>query len=222
MSDSKEKTPLGNFIELVVIVAAALLMALLIQAFLVKPFKIPSLSMYPTLKEGQRVLVNRIEGRFGSPERGDIFVFRPPSGAPAVCGVSDGQEYLPGKVYRADGRGEMPCPKGEPGKYEENYIKRVVGMPGDRLKVIHGHVYINGKRQIEPFVNPEQSCEYIRSSDGGCNLPGEITIAPDQYFMMGDNRANSADSRFWGPVPKGNLVGEAFATYWPPRAVGGF
>lgn len=221
MNKSKEQSTSGSFVELVVIVVAALLMALVIQAFLVKPFKIPSLSMYPTLKKGQRVLVNRVDGRFGEPERGDVVVFRPPPGAPGTCGVSDGEEYAPGKIYRAGGSDAMPCPKGVPGKYVENYIKRVVGLPGDRLKVLQGHVYINGKRQSEPFVNPDQSCEYLESTDGGCNFPGEITIPPGHYFMMGDNRANSADSRYWGPVPKANIVGEAFATYWPPREIGG-
>ncbi|HEV7918562.1 MAG TPA: signal peptidase I [Solirubrobacterales bacterium] len=213
-----------SLIELVVIVITALALALLIQALLVKPFRIPSESMVPTLKVGQRVLVNRVEGRFGTPERGDVVVFKPPANAATnSCGVRPGEEYLPGKVYRAgtDLLGpKMPCPKGSPGKYKENFIKRVVGMPGDRLKIVKGHAYIDGKKLYEPYLNPNNSCDNPGTFSSDCTFDIEITIAPGQYFMMGDNRNASADSRYWGPVPEGNIVGQAFATYWPPKRIG--
>ncbi|MBI4898030.1 MAG: signal peptidase I, partial [Actinobacteria bacterium] len=94
-----ERSGRESLIELVVIVITALALALLIQAFLVKPFRIPSESMVPTLEVGQRVLVNRVEGRFGTPERFDVVVFKPPaSAATNSCGAEDGQEYLPGKT----------------------------------------------------------------------------------------------------------------------------
>lgn len=215
------------FIETVVIVVTALGLALLIQWLLVKPFKIPSLSMYPTLHVKQRVLVNRIEGRFGNPERGDIVVFKPPAGAGTnSCGIEDGAEYMPGKRYRAGGDDllgpKMPCPKGTPGKFTDNFIKRVIALPGDRFKLVRGHAYINGRRLNEVYVNREGSCDEPDTFSSDCTFAKEITIPPGQYYMLGDNRNASADSRYWGPVPKANIVGQAFATYWPPKRVGLF
>lgn len=222
-----ERTGKESVIELVVIVVTALLLALLIQTFLVKPFRIPSESMVPTLQVGQRVLVNRVEGRFGSPERFDVVVFRPPPNAATnSCGISSGQEYLPGKVYRDNSDSnllgaKMPCPKGLPGEHTENFIKRVIGMPGDRLKIMRGHAYINGKKLDEPYINPDSSCDDPDTYSSDCTFALEITVPPDTYYMLGDNRNASADSRYWGPVPAKNIVGEAFATYWPPSRIGG-
>jgi signal peptidase I len=197
---SKEKSTRGSLIELVTIVAVALGLALGIQAFLVKPFRIPSESMVPTLEIGQRVLVDRVSYRFGDPDRGDIVVFKPPAGADTnSCGVQHS--------------GDSPCPEPTDDRSDTNFIKRVVGLPGERLKVVDGAVYINGRRQSEGFARLDSEC-------GICNLPGEITIPEDHYFMMGDNRGASADSREWGPVPKKWMIGQAFMTYWPPDRIG--
>lgn len=191
----------GSLIELVVIVAIALGVALGIQAFLVKPFRIPSESMVPTLEIGQRVLVNRVGEHFGDPQRGDVMVFKPPQNADEnTCAVSH--------------PAEQPCPRSASGKSDTNFIKRVVGLPGDRLSVRGGRVYIDGRRQREPFIQPDAQCAL-------CNMPEEIVIPDGQYYMMGDNRGASADSREWGPVPKENMIGDAFATYWPPSKWGG-
>ncbi len=200
MATKSEKSTAGSFVELVVIVAIALGLALGIQAFLVKPYRIPSESMVPTLEIGQRVLVDRVSFRFADPHRGDVVVFKAPKGADNNrCGVPD--------VPR------RPCPMPTDEKSKENFIKRVVAVPGDELKVIEGRVYINGELQDEDFIKPSADCEI-------CNLPDEITIPPDHFFMMGDNRGESADSREWGPVPEEWIVGNAFFTYWPPRRIG--
>jgi signal peptidase I len=200
-SGKHSKDGKGSFIELIVIVAVALGLALAIQAFLVKPFRIPSESMEPTLVVGERVLVDRVSPRFGDPERGDVVVFKPPRGADEdVCGAPDQ-------------RPDQACAKPTPERSDTNFIKRVVGVGGDRLKVIRGNVYINGKRQNEDYIKPSESCDT-------CNLPREITIPPGHFFMMGDNRGNSDDSRVWGPVPKKWVIGGAFFTYWPPKRVG--
>jgi signal peptidase I len=191
----------GSLIELVVIVAVALGVALGIQAFLVKPFRIPSESMVPTLEIGQRVLVDRISMRFSEPERGDVMVFKPPQGADEnMCGVS----------HPAD----QGCPRSTPGKSDTNFIKRVVAVGGDRISIRAGRVILNGKLQQEPFIRPDDQC-------GICNLPQTIVIPKGQYYMMGDNRGASADSREWGPVPEDNMIGKGFATYWPPGKWGG-
>lgn len=190
----------NSLVELVTIVVVALGLALGIQAFLVKPFRIPSESMVPTLQVGQRVLVDRVSLRFSDPERGDVMVFKPPVGADtSECGVNHPED--------------QPCPRHTATKSKINFIKRVVGLPGDRLSVKRGRVYIDGKLQKEPFIRPSADCSI-------CNLPRPITVPKGQYYMMGDNRGESADSREWGPVPKSWLIGHAFFTYWPPKRIG--
>lgn len=227
--DGHEKSASGSLVELVTIVAIALGLALLIQAFVVKPFRIPSESMVPTLTVGQRILVNRVETHFGTPQRGDILVFKPPVGADrdaGQCGVRDGEEYLPGKVYNSaslpgGSGGVMVCPRPIDGKSKTNFVKRVVGLPGERLKIVDGHAVINGKPLDEPYINDDGACEgRIGEIDGDCNFTAEVTIPKDHYFMMGDNRGASADSRFWGPIPKDYIIGQGFLTYWPPKRVG--
>jgi signal peptidase I len=200
----KEQSAAGSLIELVTIVAVALGLALGIQAFLVKPFRIPSESMVPTLDVGQRVLVNRIGLRFDTPDRGDIVVFKPPKGA---------DDNFGGRECGANHPDDSACPRPTPERSDTNFIKRVVAIGGDRLKVVRGRVYINGRPRKEPYARLDAGCDV-------CNLPREITIPKGYYFMMGDNRGESQDSRYWGPIPKKWMIGSAFATYWPPRRVG--
>jgi signal peptidase I len=202
---TKSKSPIGQLVELVVIVATALALALGIQAFLVKPYRIPSSSMVPTLDVGQRVLVNRIGMHFGDPSVGDIMVFHPPAGADDnVCGAKD------------EGEGEQrPCGLPVKKRSDENFIKRVVAGPGDTVAIVNGHAIVNGKRQKDPFTEP---CP----SGSDCNFPKPIKVPPDHWFMMGDNRGHSDDSRYWGPVPRKWIIGDAFATYWPPDRIGIF
>jgi signal peptidase I len=196
----------GNqVVEFVLIVALALGLAFAIQAFVIKPYRIPSGSMEPTLSIGQRVLVDRIGNDFFPPAVGDIVVFHPPAGAAnQICGA---------KSYSS----REPCPK--PTAQEAtntNYIKRVVAGPGDTISIVDGHVWLNGKEQKEPYAS-FTGCT-IEVSD--CNYPQAIKIPAGYYFMMGDNRDESDDSRFWGPVPRSWIIGEAFATYWPPDRIG--
>ena len=186
------------------IVALAIGLALLIQALVVKPYQIPSESMEPTLDVGQRVLVNRVVYHLHDPHVGDIVVFHPPQGAESGAECGD----------RSTGQGtKAPCDKPTPQESDTNFIKRIVAGPGDRLKIEHGHPVVNGVPAKEDFINPCQG-------GNGCNLPREITISKDHYFMMGDNRGSSDDSRFWGPVPRSWIIGEAFFTYWPPDRIG--
>ena len=194
----------GAFIELVVIVALAIGLALLIQAFAVKPYQIPSPSMEPTLDIGQRVLVNRVVYHFRDPEIGDIVVFHPPVGADR--GPTCGDPHTGGSTGAA-------CDQPVDEEADENFIKRIVATPGDRLKIVNGHPVVNGEIAQEDFIRP---------CGGGdtCNFRKPITIPPDDYFMMGDNRGSSDDSRFWGPVPRDWIIGEAFFTYWPPDRIG--
>ena len=198
----KRKRSLNSALEFVLIVVVALGLALAIQAWVVKPFRIPSGSMEPTLHIGQRVLVDRVTGHFGDPGRGDIVVFHPPKGSESngeKCGV-------PRPSNEA-------CPVGTKARADTNFIKRVVAVPGDRLKIMDNHAYVNGKRQADGFAN-------LTPCTDVCNLQKQITVPPGQFFMMGDNRGQSDDSRDWGPVPKKWIIGEAFFTYWPPDRIG--
>ncbi len=198
----KSSSPGGSLLELIVIVAVALGLALGIQAFLVKPYRIPSPSMVPTLEIGQRVLVNRIGNRFSEPEIGDVVVFHPPTGAERADNMC-GETPPEGQV----------CLRPTSRKADVNFIKRVVAGPGDRIAIEDGHVILNGKRQPEPFT---EAC----GGGDGCSYRREATIPAGHYFMMGDNRGSSDDSRFWGPVPAEWIIGGAFATYWPPKRIG--
>jgi signal peptidase I len=209
----KPTTGRGAFFELVVIVALAIGLALLIQAFLVKPYQIPSASMEPTLDIGQRVLVDRVGYHLGDPSIGDIVVFHPPQGAESqTCGVPDPP---PGQA----------CPQPTPEEADTNFIKRIVAGPGDQLKIIRGRPLVRSQVSAAEWRNndpPEE--DYIKpcTNGGSCNFRKPITIPPDSYFMMGDNRSHSDDSRFWGPVPRDWIIGDAFITYWPPDRIGLF
>jgi signal peptidase I len=198
----KPTTGRGALLELVVIVGLAIGLALLIQAFVVKPYQIPSPSMEPTLDVGQRVLVDRVSYRFSDPGIGDIVVFHPPEGA-----VSDPQCGAP------QPHGEV-CPQPTDEEADTNFIKRIVAGPGDRLSIKNGHPVVNGVMAEEDFINP---CHEVGNP---CDFPKTITIPPNDYFMMGDNRDHSDDSRFWGPVPRDWIIGQAFFTYWPPDRIG--
>ena len=107
----------------------------------------------------------------------------------------------------------QPCPRPTKDESDQNFIKRVVAGPGDTLAIRNGHVVRNGKLQTEKFIRPCQG-------GGECNFPKPIKVPSGYWFMMGDNRGASDDSRFWGPVPKKWIIGGAFATYWPPRRIG--
>jgi signal peptidase I len=199
----------NKLVETILFLVIAVVLAVALQALVVKPYKIPSGSMEPTLHVGDRVLVNRFAHRIlgHDPKVGDIVVFNPPAGADPsspICG--------------ADGQGQgtgTPCSKPTAEKSKQSFIKRVVGVGGDQIAIRGGSVYRNGKKADEPFIAP---CD---PASGACDFPNPITIPKGSVYLMGDNRGNSDDSRFWGPVPNGWVIGGAFATYWPPSRIGG-
>jgi len=200
-----KKSPVGSAIEFVGILVVAIGLALVIQAFLVKPFKIPSESMVPTLAIGQRVLVNRLGTRFSDPSIGDVVVFHPPAGAD-----DDQLTGVPGSMCGVVPKDGESCSR----PTREVSDKRVVAGPGDTIAVVDGHAVRNGRRQAEPFV--QETCPTGAARD----FPKAIRVPAGHWFMMGDNRQCSEDSRFWGPVPTASLIGRAFATYWPPKRIG--
>jgi signal peptidase I len=202
-SATTQKSALKSLIELVVTVAVAVGLALLIQAVIVKPYRIPTPSMVPTLKIGQRILANRL---INHPSVGDIVVFHPPKGADPTTNPICGNP--------AQGAGHnQACDQPTPGQSSQTFIKRVVGGPGDRISIVDGHVIRNGVREKDAYI---EQC----GSDSSCNFREPIVVPPGHYFMMGDNRGASDDSRFWGPVPDNWIIGVAFFTYWPPDRIG--
>jgi signal peptidase I len=209
----RRSSPLSSVVELVVILAVAVGLALGIQALVIKPYRIPSGSMEPTLAIGQRVLVNRIGTDFSGPHVGEIAVFHPPEGAEQqLCGPTPHSVELGGEAC------SQPLPKEES---SVNFIKRIVAGPGDEIYVKEGHVYRKAAGTSR-FVREHDS--YIKpcGASNECNFTTPITIPAGHWFMMGDNRGDSDDSRFWGPVPSGWIVGPAIATYWPPDRIGTF
>jgi signal peptidase I len=176
------------------LVLVALLLAFLIKTFLVQAFYIPSGSMIPTLEVGDRVLVEKISYRLRQPERGEVIVFQRPGSEGARAGFS-------GQVRSfLEGLG-LAQPDAD-----IDLIKRVIGLPGERVKVRKGVVTINGKPLREPYAQPESR-----------SFPATVVPA-GELFMMGDNRMNSQDSRFdeLGTIPMRNVVGRAFVILWPP------
>jgi signal peptidase I len=188
-------------IDWIVTIAGAVAIVLAIKAWVVNPYRIPSSSMEPTLhcarpgpgceaSTSDRVLANRFIYHFRDPHRGEIIVFHTPSLAKEKCGGGGG-----------------------------TFVKRLIGLPGEVWAERNGFVYINGQRLNEPYIRGDRRDDqsYILA-----NLPGMVgrtRIPKGMYLMMGDNRSSSCDSRVWGLVPRGNLIGEVFATYWPPSRV---
>ena len=185
---------LGFFRELPGLILIAFVLALVIKTFLVQAFYIPSASMVPTLEVGDRVLVNKLVYDFGVPQRNDIIVFEDPNAPEVERGFFESMWN-----WLTEGLGFAT-------ESEQDFIKRVIGIPGDEVEIKEGHVFING----EPF--DEAPGVQLDQYTGG-----PFTIQKDKVFVMGDNRANSSDSRsILHQIPYDKIVGKAFVLLWPP------
>ncbi|MBP3924881.1 signal peptidase I [bacterium] len=192
----KLKQILKEVIDTIVFV---LVMVILIRFFICELRWIPSGSMKPTLIEGDRIVVERFS-RFNSvPKRGDIMVFYPPF---------EKIENTPGKLLaRLVG---LFCK-------DTAYIKRVIGVPGDKIEIKADSegkytVYVNDKAQNEPYILSPYDYPPCSQQDVNC---GPMVIPEHKYFMMGDNRGGSWDSRYWGFVPEDRFIGRAVFLFWP-------
>ncbi len=189
----------GGLLEfLIILIVSFVLVFGFVRPFVVEAFYIPSESMVPTLEVGDRVLANKFIYRFTDPHRGDVVVFRSVEG-----GVGGEPGPFSGIRRLITGESAATVPP--------DLIKRVVGVPGDRIAVRNGVLYVNGERQKEPYLNDE-------FPDRSFAAP--VKVPKDHIFVMGDNRANSRDSRFFGPVPQKNIEGQAFVRFWPPGHLG--
>lgn len=170
-----EKKKHGMYLgEILESVAIAVILAVIIRFFLFQPFYIPSGSMEPTLKPGDRIIVNKLIYRYSQPKRGDIMVFKYPR---------------------------------DPAR---DFIKRTVGLPEETVEIKDSKVYINNKEIPQPFLEPGLKFGSF----------GPVEVPEGSYFMMGDNRNNSEDSRVWGTLPRENIVGKAMFIYWPLSRIG--
>ena len=175
-------------VDWIVTIVGAIAIVLAIKAWVVNPYRIPSSSMEPTLhcarpapgceaRFSDRVLANRFIYHFRDPQRGDVIVFETPPAAKAKCGAGG------------------------------TFVKRIIGLPGERVSERGGVVFVNGRRLVEPYVD---------AALRGRETASWPRVTRGHYFVLGDNRTHSCDSRTWGTVPRGNLIGPVTLTYWPP------
>ena len=188
----------GLLRELPVLVIIAFAVALLIKSFVLQAFFIPSASMEPTLREGDRVLVEKLSYLVTEPQRGQVIVFeRDVTGAV----VAEPEAGWLDKIVDSF-KGLFGFPTGE----TQDFIKRVMATGGDTIEGREDGVYVNGTRVEEPYLEEGQTTGAF----------GPFTIPEDHVFVMGDNRDNSDDSRGFGAVPEDRVVGHAFVLIWPP------
>ena len=192
-AQSRLPQPWRTIVDWLVTISAAILLVLVFEAEVAKPYRIPSPSMEPTLncaapaqgclgRFDDRVIALRLAYDFESPARGQMVVFKTPAAA-SKCGPADGGQ---------------------------TFVKRLIGLPGDRVHERDGFIFINGKPLDEPYVAPAD-----RDHESGTwNVPN------GRYFFLGDNRSNSCDSRVWGSVPRADLIGPVIVRYWPLGRIG--
>jgi signal peptidase I len=174
------------FLDIIETVVIALSIFLIIYLFVVSPHQVNGQSMVPNFQSGEYVLSDKISYRTGNPKRGDVIVFHAPEAA--------------------------NCPKGT----GCDFIKRVMGLPGETITVHDNHIYVNNQPVEEPYLPAE-----FQTLPGLATKDKSITLGPDEYFVCGDNRPYSSDSRAWGPIHKSDIVGKAFFRYWPLKVAGG-
>lgn len=211
----RRKLKLWQEIPLLVLIAFGL--AFLVRTFLFQAFYIPSSSMEDTLVLGDRVLVNRVVYNFGEPERGDVVVFKgPPNWTPEFSPDPDASFFS-----KVGGAVSDLVGLGKPG--EKDFIKRVVGLPGDRVSCcdVKGRVFVNGTPVEEPYVTKNANKDSPKTP-GQCGPRqfDEVVVEPGMLFVMGDNRFVSQDSRCRGLVPIDNVIGRAGTIAWPPSRWG--
>jgi len=181
--------------EGLVLVATAILIAFVIKTFVAQAFFIPSGSMIPQLEVGDRVVVSKLAYRMHDPRRGDIIVFDNPTQA-----EPESDPPLPERVVKG-----ILESVGLSTPSTEEYIKRVIGLPGEQVEGRDGRVYVNGRELVEPYLKQGPTTRDF----------APVTLGTGQLWVMGDNRENSSDSRVFGPIEGSTVVGRAFVKVWP-------
>lgn len=177
--------------ELIETVILALVIFLVLQ-FSVQNFRVEGSSMEPTLEEGQYLLVNKL-----------VYFHFDPHGLSAVLPFVSGDAERAVFPFRAPSRGEVIIFR-FPRDPSRDFVKRVIGLPGDVVEIHRGQLFVNGEAVEEPYLT-------YRDLD---NME-PVRVPPDSYFVLGDNRRASNDSRDWGAVPADHIIGRAWVSYWP-------
>ena len=188
-------------VETVLLVGLAVVIAIVLRAFVAQAFRIPSESMEPQLLVGDRVVVSRVAYRMHDPRRGDIVVFDCPPAAGCEQHKADALPVRAGKALAEALLLRQPD--------TEEFIKRVIGLPGDVVQGHDGFVFVNGSLLVEPYLPKGTTTTDF----------GPITVEKDKLWVMGDNRGNSADSRVFGQIEQDTIVGRAIMRVWPPGRV---
>lgn len=181
---------ISRFLDVIEFFVSSAAIAILIYLFVMQPHQVNGASMDPNFHNGQFLLTDKLSYRFGNPQRGDVIIFSAPPQANCPVGLN--------------------C----------DFIKRVIALPGERVKIENGHIYINGRLLKEPYERA------IPKTNAGLTsrsyLPdGEEQVVPEgSFIVMGDNRGASSDSREWGPVEAKRIIGKVWLRYWPPDAFG--
>jgi signal peptidase I len=176
----------GWFLDMIETAVFALSIFVLVYVFLAQPHQVSGNSMFPNFHTGEYLLTNKLAYRLGLPRRGEVIVFKAPSGA--------------------------HCPTGG----ACDFIKRIIGEPGERVSLRAGKFYVNGQVLAEPYL----AADLTTPADAYLNEGREIVLAENEYFVAGDNRLGSSDSRAWGPIKAGSIVGRAWIRYWPLSELG--
>ena len=190
-SRSRIPRPWRTVLDWLVTIAVAVAFLLAFQAAVAKPYVVPTPSMEPTLHCAKPTAF--CEGRFSDRVIANRLAYR-------VRAPERGEIV----VFRAPEAAER-CGAGDGGS---TFVKRIVGLPGEQVAAKNGVVYVDGERLAEPYVDPSRR---------GYDSRGWPRVAPDHYFLLGDNRVQSCDSRAWGTVSRGDLIGPVLLTYWPPN-----
>jgi signal peptidase I len=173
------------FLDMIETLVIALSIFLVVYLFFMQPHQVNGQSMVPTFLSGEYVLTDKVSYKMRNPYRGEVVVIHAPEAA--------------------------NCPKGT----GCDFIKRIIGLPGEIVEVKNNHIYVNGTALEEPYIPAD-----YETLAGKFTQHGAITLGPDEYFVSGDNRPYSADSRTWGPVLKSGIIGRAFFRYWPMSVIG--
>lgn len=195
------KAPENLWMEVLKTLGLSAILAFGIRTFVAEARYIPSGSMLPTLQIDDRLIVDKVSYHFKVPQRGDIVVFMPPDQS-SVC--------TSGTSARINSSDPAPTVPVQPTQSPKDaFIKRVIGLPGDKVEIRQGQVYINSQPLQEGYIQDAPEYQY-----------GPVTVPPSSYLVLGDNRNNSCDSHYWGFVPRENIIGRAVVRFWPMNRLG--